>query len=174
MRRVKIVCTLGPAVTNPEMIEKLVAAGMDCARLNFSHGSHESHAAAAKLVRDAAAKAGRPVALLADLCGPKMRVGLFPGGPVELKVGQRFTLTTRDVPGDETIVSQTYAPLPSDVTPGTHILLDDGLLKLRVLETTSTDVITEVEVGGELSNKKGLNVPGAQLSTPALTPKDRE
>jgi pyruvate kinase len=175
MRRVKIVCTLGPAVTaNPEMIDKLVAAGMDCARLNFSHGSHESHAAAAKLVRDAAARAGRPVALLADLCGPKMRVGLFPGGPVELKVGQRFTLTNRDVPGDATIVSQTYAPLPSDVSPGTHILLDDGLLKLRVLETTATDVVTEVEVGGELSNKKGLNVPGAQLSTPALTPKDRE
>jgi pyruvate kinase len=125
-------------------------------------------------VRDAAARAGRPVALLADLCGPKMRVGLFPGGPVELKVGQRFTLTNRDVPGDATIVSQTYAPLPSDVSPGTHILLDDGLLKLRVLETTATDVVTEVEVGGELSNKKGLNVPGAQLSTPALTPKDRE
>jgi pyruvate kinase len=173
MRRVKIVCTLGPAVTTPEMIEKLVKAGMDCARLNFSHGSHESHAAAAKMVRDAGMKAGRPVALLADLCGPKMRVGRFAAGKVELAVGQRFTLTNRDVQGDETIVSQTYTPLPQDVTEGTIILLDDGLLRLRVLETNATDVITEVEVGGELSDKKGLNVPGAQLSTPALTPKDR-
>jgi pyruvate kinase len=173
MRRVKIVCTLGPAVTTPEMIDKLVRAGMDCARLNFSHGSHESHAAAATMVREAGARAGRPVALLADLCGPKMRIGRFPNGPVELKVGQRFTLTTRDVPGDATIVSQTYAPLPQDVSEGTIILLDDGLLRLRVLETNATDVVTEVEVGGELSDKKGLNVPGAQLSTPALTPKDR-
>ncbi len=174
MRRVKIVCTLGPTVTNPEMMAKLVAAGMDCARLNFSHGSHESHAAAAKLVRDAGAKAGRPIALLADLCGPKMRVGKFPNGPIELEVGQRFTLTSRDVPGDQTMVSQTYAPLAEDVSVGTIILLDDGLLRLRVIETTATDVITEVEIGGELSDKKGLNVPGAKLSTPALTPKDRE
>jgi len=174
MRRVKIVCTLGPSVGTPEMIDKLVKAGMDCARLNFSHGSHESHAAAAKMVRDASVRARRPVALLADLCGPKMRVGRFPGGPIELVPGQRFTLTTRDIPGDKTIVSQTYVPLPQDVGEGTLILLDDGLLRLRVLETTDTDVITEVEIGGELSDKKGLNVPGAQLSTPALTPKDRE
>lgn len=174
MRRVKIVCTLGPAVGTPEMIERLVEAGMDCARLNFSHGSHESHAAAAAMVREASAKAGRPIALLADLCGPKMRIGRFANGRVELRVGQRFTLTTRDVLGDETIVSQTYAPLPRDVTAGTAILLDDGLLRLRVVETTATDVVTEVEVGGELSDKKGLNVPGANLSTPALTPKDRQ
>ncbi len=174
MRRVKIVCTLGPSVGTPEMIDKLVKAGMDCARLNFSHGSHESHAAAAKMVRDASVRARRPVALLADLCGPKMRVGRFPNGPIELVPGQRFTLTTRDIPGDKTIVSQTYVPLPQDVAEGTLILLDDGLLRLRVLETTDTDVITEVEIGGELSDKKGLNVPGAQLSTPALTPKDRE
>ncbi len=174
MRRVKIVCTLGPACGTPEMIQKLVAAGMDCARLNFSHGSHESHAKAAAMVREAGLRAGRPLAILADLCGPKMRVGRFPGGPIQLEVGQRFTLTTRDVPGDQTIVSQTYEPLPQDVLPGTHILLDDGLLRLRVLETTDTDVVTEVEIGGELSDRKGLNVPGAALSTPALTPKDRE
>ncbi len=174
MRRVKIVCTLGPAVLNAEMIAKLVDAGMDCARLNFSHGTHEGHAEAARLVREASARAGRPIALLADLCGPKMRIGRFPGGPITLEVGQRFTLTTRDVPGDASIVSQTYEPLPSDVTAGTIILLDDGLLRLRVVSTTTTDVVTEVEVGGELSDRKGLNVPGARLSTPALTPKDRE
>ncbi len=173
MRRAKIVCTLGPSVSTPEMIEKLVLAGMDCARLNFSHGSHEQHAAAAKMVRDAGAKAGRPLAILADLCGPKMRVGRFAKGKIELVPGTRFTLTNRDIPGDETIVSQTYHPLPRDVTPGTIILIDDGLLRLRVLDSNATDVVCEVEIGGELSDKKGLNIPGANLSTPALTPKDR-
>jgi pyruvate kinase len=173
MRRVKIVCTLGPASSTPEMIDALVAAGMDCARLNFSHGTHETHAATAKMVRDAAAKARRPMAILADLCGPKMRIGKFPGGPIELVEGARFVLTTEDVPGDVDRVSQSYRPLPHDVVPGDHILLDDGLLKLRVIETTATDVITEVEVGGPLSDRKGMNIPGAKLSTPALTEKDR-
>ncbi len=174
MRRAKIVCTLGPASSTPEMVEALVASGMDCARLNFSHGTHETHAKSAQMVRDAAAKARRPIAILADLCGPKMRVGRFPNGPIELVEGRRFVLTTRDVPGDENIVSHTYEPLPQDVVPGDRILLDDGLLGLRVIETTDTDVITEVEVGGTLSDRKGLNVPGAALSTPALTAKDRE
>ncbi len=173
MRRAKIVCTLGPASSTPDMIAALVEAGMDCARLNFSHGSHEDHARTAGMVRDAAAKARRPVAILADLCGPKMRVGRFPNGPIELKEGAPFTLTTRDVPGDERQVSHTYAPLPRDVVVGDKILLDDGLLRLRVVETTDTDVITEVEVGGTLSDRKGINVPGAKLSTPALTDKDR-
>lgn len=174
MRRAKIVCTLGPASSTPEMIQKLVAAGMDCARLNFSHGSHEMHGRSAAMVREAGLRAGRPLAILADLSGPKMRIGRFAEGKVELEVGQRFTLTTREVPGTKDIVSQTYEPLPKDVTPGTHILLDDGLLRLRVIEANGPDVITEVEVGGELSDRKGLNIPGAPLSTPALTPKDRE
>jgi pyruvate kinase len=156
------------------MVEALVRAGMDCARLNFSHGTHEAHAQAAKMVRDASMKARRPVAILADLCGPKMRVGRFPNGPIQLVEGRRFVLTSRDVPGDEHQVSQTYEPLSRDVVPGDLILLDDGLLALRVVETTDTDVITEVQVGGTLSDRKGLNVPGAHLSTPALTPKDCE
>lgn len=173
MRRAKIVCTLGPATSTPEKVAALIAAGMDCARLNFSHGTHETHAATAKMVREAASKARRPVAILGDLCGPKMRVGKFPDGPIELVDGARFVLTTEDVPGDVNRVSHSYAPLPNDVTPGDHILLDDGLMRLRVVETTATDVITEVEVGGTLSDRKGLNIPGANLSTPALTDKDR-
>ena len=173
MRRAKIVCTLGPASDTLEMIEALVEAGMDCARLNFSHGSLDDHAKLAGLVREAAARKRRPVAILADLCGPKMRIGKFPGGPIELVPGARFVLTNRDVPGDATQVSHSYRPLPQDVVPGDAILLDDGLMLLRVVETTDTDVICEVEIGGTLSDRKGLNVPGAKLSTPALTAKDK-
>ncbi|HJL18626.1 MAG TPA: pyruvate kinase [Sandaracinaceae bacterium LLY-WYZ-13_1] len=173
MRRAKIVCTLGPASNTPEMVDALIDAGMDCARLNFSHGDHETHARTAELVREAAAKRRRPVAVLADLCGPKMRVGRFADGPVQLEEGARFVLTTEDVPGDAERVSHSYEPLSRDVVPGDAILLDDGLLRLKVVETTETDVITEVEVGGQLSDRKGLNVPGANLSTPALTEKDR-
>jgi pyruvate kinase len=175
MRRTRIVCTLGPASSTPAMLDRLVAAGLDCARLNFSHGSHENHAALAAEVRAAAARAGRPVALLADLSGPKMRVGRFPGGPIELVPGAPFTLTTRDVPGDTRQVSQTYAPLPSDVRPGDAVLLDDGRLRLRVVsaDVDAGDVHCVVEIGGPLSDRKGLNLPGAALSAPALSEKDR-
>lgn len=173
MRRAKIVCTIGPASSTPEMIDKLVAAGMDCARLNFSHGSHGDHRQVAEWVRGAAARAGRPLSILADLSGPKMRVGRFPNGPITLVPGKRFVLTTRDVPGDADIVSVTYKPLPGDVIPGDVVLLDDGLLSLRVVEVQGEDVVCEVEVGGVLSNNKGLNLPGAKLSAPALTDKDK-
>ena len=173
MRRTKIVCTLGPATSDEAMIDKIVAAGMDCARLNFSHGDHESHRVMAKKVRAAAARARRPVTILADLCGPKMRVGRFAEGTVELENGQRFTLTTDEsVSGDAERVSISYGALPQDAKAGDRILLDDGLLALRVLETTDNEVITEVEVGGTLSDRKGLNLPGVELSTPALTEKD--
>jgi len=173
MRRVKIVCTLGPASNTPEMIQALVAAGMDCARLNFSHGTHEDHANAARVLREVAARAGRPVAILADLSGPKMRVGRFPGGPIELVNGRPFVLTAREVPGDQNIVSVTYKPLPRDVRPGDAILLDDGLLKLVVERVDGEDVHTVVVEGGPLSNNKGLNMPGSALSAPALTEKDK-
>ncbi len=155
------------------MIQALVAAGMDCARLNFSHGSHEDHQKVATLLREVAARAGRPVAILADLSGPKMRVGRFLGGPIELVPGRPFVLTAREVPGDENIVSVTYKPLPRDVRPGDAILLDDGLLKLRVERVDGEDVHTVVVEGGPLSNNKGLNMPGSALSAPALTAKDR-
>jgi pyruvate kinase len=173
MRRVKIVCTLGPASNTFERIKALVDAGMDCARLNFSHGEHAAHAEVAAAVRAASAQAGRPIAILADLSGPKMRIGRFPGGPIELIQGTPFVLTARDVPGDENIVSVTYKPLPRDVVPGDAILLDDGLLRLRVERVDGEDVHTVVEIGGALSNNKGLNMPGAALSAPALTDKDR-
>ncbi|HEY6877818.1 MAG TPA: pyruvate kinase, partial [Polyangiales bacterium] len=173
MRRTKIVCTLGPASNTPERIRALVDAGMDCARLNFSHGEHKDHAFVAKTLREVAARAGRPLAILADLSGPKMRIGRFPGGPIELVNGRPFVLTTRDVPGDQNIVSVTYKPLPRDVRKGEAILLDDGLLQLRVERVDGEDVHTVVEVGGTLSNNKGLNMPGSILSAPALTEKDK-
>lgn len=174
MRRVKIVCTIGPASAEPHMLERLVEAGMDCARLNFSHGTHQSHAEVYHRVREAASKARRPLAILADLCGPKMRVGSFAAGGTDLQIGARFTLTTRPITGNDGEVSVTYEPLPQDVKPGDAILLDDGLLRLRVEETSDTEVHCRVEIGGRLSNNKGLNVPGATLSTPALTDKDKQ
>ncbi len=173
MRRVKIVCTLGPSSSSQEAIDALIEAGMDCARLNFSHGTHETHAALAQKVRLGAQKAGRPLALLADLCGPKIRVGAFPGGPIELLEGQPFVLTTRDVPGDATRVSVSYSGLPGDVDAGDHILLDDGLRRLRVERVEGEDVHCIVEVGGSLSDRKGLNIPHRALSIPALTDKDK-
>lgn len=173
MRRVKIVCTLGPASNTVERIRALVDAGMDCARLNFSHGEQKDHAFVAKALREAAARAGRPLAILGDLSGPKMRIGRFPKGPIELVPGKPFVLTARDVEGDENIVSVTYKPLPQDVRPGDPILLDDGLLQLRVERVAGQDVHCVVEIGGPLSNNKGLNMPGSALSAPALTEKDK-
>jgi len=175
MRRAKIVCTLGPATSTQDAIDALVEAGMDCARLNFSHGTHEGHARLAALVRRAASRAGRPLAILADLCGPKMRVGRFVEGEVELAAGSSFTLTTdQDIVGDVERVSVSYEPLADDVHEGDRLLLDDGLLELRVTEVSGQDVRCKVVVGGTLSDHKGLNIPGAALSTPALTDKDKE
>lgn len=173
MRRTKIVCTLGPACTTPEGIDELIEAGMDCARLNFSHGDHDQHGKNAALVRAAAQKAGRPIAILADLCGPKMRVGKFPNGPVTLVDGTRFTFTVDDVPGDEKRCSVSYKALARDVKIGDEILLDDGLLRTRVEAVEGNDVHTIVINGGPLSDRKGLNMPGTGLSTPALTAKDK-
>lgn len=174
MRHCKIICTLGPAVNDPALIQRLVDEGMDCARLNFSHGTHDGHATIAKYVRDAAKASRRHVALLGDLCGPKMRVGRFADGPIELAQGSRFVLTTREIEGDAKQVSITYRPLPQEVGSGDIILLDDGLLRLRVDEVHDQDIHCVVEVGGPLSNNKGLNVPGVKLSAPALTQKDKE
>jgi len=173
VRRTKIVCTLGPASDTKDKIAALVSAGMSCARLNFSHGSHESHQAVAKLVREAASEARRPIAILADLQGPKMRLGKFAAGPIELATGDRFALTTDDIEGTQEVVSVSYKPLPNDVKPGDAVAVDDGLIRLRVQSIDGNTVHTIVEDGGALSNNKGLNLPGVSISAPALADKDR-
>ena len=140
-----------PVIPAGDDFDRLIEAGMDCARLNFSHGTHESHAQLAHRVRAAAVRARRPIAILADLCGPKMRIGQFAEGGVDLVVGAEFVLTTREVEGNEREVSVTYDALPRDVEPGDAILLDDGLLRLRVIETRDQEVITKVVDGGRLA-----------------------
>ena len=173
MRRAKIVCTLGPASREPTFIGNLIDEGMNVARINFSHGDPEDHLAVIASVRAEAHKRGRAVAVLQDLQGPKIRVGRFTSGAIELEPGADFTLTTRDVPGTQEIASTTYAGLPGDVKPGDVLLLDDGLLSLEVIEKSATDVETRVLIGGTLKNNKGINLPGVKVSAPALTDKDR-
>lgn len=174
MRRAKIVCTLGPASSSPEVLEKMMLAGMDVARLNFSHGTHDDHRALFKLIRETSARLGRPVAILQDLQGPKIRVGTFEDGSVELIEGATFVITMDEVPGNVERVSTTYKSLYTDVKAGDVMLLDDGLLRLRVKEVVGKDVVTEVEVGGRLRNNKGINLPTAAVSAPSMTEKDKE
>lgn len=174
MRRTKIVCTLGPASNTKVKIGELVRAGMSCARLNFSHGDHESHAKMAKLIREVAAEARRPMAILADMQGPKMRVGKFAQGSIELAPGDRFALTTDDVEGNQDIVSVSHESLGIDLQSGDAIALDDGFIRLRVDRVEGGTVHTIVEDGGTLSDSKGLNLPGVPVSGPAMTAKDRE
>jgi pyruvate kinase len=171
-RRAKIVCTLGPATSSPERLSELIAAGMDVARFNLSHGSHEQHKEIYDRVRAAAAEQGRGVGVLADLQGPKIRVGRFADGPVRLGFGDVFTITTEDVPGDREQVSTTYEGLPGDVKAGDKILVDDGRLVLEAIEVDGPRVRTRVVVGGMISDNKGLNLPGVAVSAPALTEKD--
>jgi pyruvate kinase len=171
MRAVKILATVGPASREPAMLDALLAAGVDGFRVNFSHGVPDDHRTVVTRIREAAARAKRHVAILGDLSGPKIRCGTFAAGKVTLAEGQDFTLTTRAVPGDATAVSTTY-PLAHDLHAGDTVLLDDGLLRFRVKAVAGEDVLCVVEVGGELSDRKGINVPGARLSVPALTPKD--
>jgi pyruvate kinase len=174
MRRAKIVCTLGPAVDTYDMIKAMVEAGMDVARLNMSHGSHEDADRRYHMVRQAGDETRRAVAVLADLQGPKIRTGRFASGPIQLEEGDRFTITTRDVPGDRHEVGTTFQGLPRDVKVGDELLLDDGKLVLTAVEVTDTDVVTEVVIGGELSDNKGINLPGTAVSVPALSEKDAE
>jgi len=173
VRKTKIVCTLGPATTDEAMLRRLVAAGMDVARINLSHGTHDEHRGRIRAVRAAAEAERKVVAVLGDLGGPKIRLGEVVG-QAELKAGERFTLTTRPVPGDSSAVSVSYAGLPSEVRPGEAILLADGALELRVVDRTPTDVICEVVVGGMISSRKGVNLPATRLKISAVTQKDRE
>ncbi|MEP7090187.1 MAG: pyruvate kinase [Nocardioidaceae bacterium] len=174
MRRAKIVCTLGPAVNTPDKIRALVDAGMDVARMNLSHGSYADHELVYRMVREASDQSGHGVGIFADLQGPKIRLGLIPGGPVLLLDGQEFTITTRDIPGDVTISSTTYKGLPGDVRPGDPILIDDGKVRLEVLSVEGSEVLTRVRVPGLISNNKGINLPGVAVSVPALSEKDIE
>jgi pyruvate kinase len=173
-RHSKIVCTIGPASRSPQMIDRLLRAGMDVARLNFSHGTHEEHAKNISVLRAAAVKHQKPIAILADLQGPKIRTGpLAGGGPVLLRTGQQFVITTQKILGDSTRVNTTFTPLPREVHRGDRILLSDGLIELRVVQVRDRQVICEVVNGGALGEHKGINLPGVKLRVPAMTPRDR-
>ena len=169
MRRAKIVCTLGPATDEREAILSLLDAGMNVARQNFSHGTHDDHRRIFANVRAAAEERGVPVAVLQDLSGPKIRAGLMQGGKVELVAGEELTITTRQVEGTAELFSCSYEALPKDVEPKDRVLLSDGRLELEVLATSGDEVRCKVIVGGELGSRKGINLPGVKLSTPALT-----
>ncbi len=175
MRRTKIVCTIGPASNSEEKLEQLMRAGMNVARLNFSHGTHDDHAVVIARVRSIASRLGCPVAILQDLQGPKIRTGpLQDGQPVQLVDGAHLAITTRPIAGNAQIVSTTYAQLPQDVKLGDRILLDDGLMELRVLSASADEVQCQVVHGGLLKEHKGINLPGVAVSAPALTEKDRD
>jgi pyruvate kinase len=174
-RHSKIVCTIGPASSSPRNIDRLIQAGMDVARLNFSHGTHSEHAERVAVLRAAAVKHQKPIAIIADLQGPKIRTGPLAGAvPVTLRPGQRFVITTARTPGDANRVSTTFRPLPREVHRGDRILLSDGLIELRVQQIRGREVICEVVNGGTLGEHKGINLPGIELRVPALTKKDRE
>jgi pyruvate kinase len=172
MRRAKIVATLGPATSSYEMVRAIIDAGVDVARFNLSHGDHTVHENNFANVRKAADDAGRPVAVLVDLQGPKIRLGRFADGPHELAVGDVFKITTDDIPGTKEIVSTTFKGLPADVSPGDFLLIDDGKVRVQVVDTDGTVVTTKVVVGGTVSNNKGINLPGVAVNVPALSDKD--
>lgn len=173
MPKTKIVCTIGPASQSPQILERLIRAGMNVARLNFSHGTQLDHQKVIAAVRQIAANLNKPVAILQDLAGPKIRVGQIESGEIILKPGARFILTTRQVPGNEKEVSVSYGRLPQDVKPGDSLLLSDGALELKVEKTGKKDIECKVIVGGPLSSFKGVNLPTGSIRTPNLTDKDK-
>jgi len=174
-RRAKIVCTLGPATSSPERVRELIAAGMDVARLNFSHGTREEHAAVYREVRAASDEAGKAVGVMVDLQGPKIRLGLFEEGGVTLHAGDTFTITTEpDVEGTSELAGTTYSALASDVTAGATVLIDDGRVRLRVEDSDGVRVRTTVLEGGRISDHKGINLPGVKVSAPCMSEKDRD
>jgi pyruvate kinase len=171
-RRARIVATIGPASQDEATLQGLIEAGMDVARLNFSHGSHENHTLVYNRLRTISSRLGRPVTILQDLQGPKIRTGEIENGQVEIHAGQRLTLTTRKVVGNAERVSVDFPGLPKSVQPGGRILLDDGALELTVVEVSGDLVETKVVTGGLLKPHKGVNLPWARLRIPALTRKD--
>lgn len=174
MRRAKIVATLGPATNTYDTIKAIIEAGVDVARMNLSHGTHEVHEEVYANIRSAAADLGKPVAVLIDLQGPKIRTGKFADAPHTLAVGDIFTITTEEVEGTRDLVGTTFKGLPGDVSPGDTLLIDDGKINLTVLDTDGVRVRTQVVVGGAISNNKGINLPGVAVNVPALSEKDED
>ena len=171
--KTKIVCTIGPASDSQDILERLIRAGMNVARLNFSHGDFGEHQAVIRRIREASRTTGQRVAIMADLPGPKIRLGQFAEEPVKLRVGDTFTLTTEEIEGTVDRVSVTFAELPQAVRPGNRLFLNDGLIQLKVLESVGREVHCEVLIGGQLSSRKGLNLPGIDLGISAFTDHDR-
>lgn len=174
MRRTKIICTVGPAVDSDSKLEQLMLAGMDAARFNFSHGTHESHLAMLNKIKKVRDHLGLPIATILDTKGPEIRVRSFKDGPITLEQGDTFILTTRDVEGDKNIVSVTYDNLHAEIEPGKVVLIDDGLIGLEVEAIEGQDIICRVTSGGPLSNNKSINLPGSSIRLPAMTDKDRD
>ena len=173
-RRAKIVATLGPATSSYESIRAIIEAGVDVARMNLSHGSYEIHEEIYKTVRKVSADLGKPLGIFVDLQGPKIRLTKFRDGPVTLVKGAKFSITTDEIEGDINICGTTFKGLPADVNVGDTLLIDDGKIRLRATEVTATTVITEVEIAGQLSNNKGINLPGVAVNVPALSEKDEQ
>lgn len=174
MRKTKIICTLGPAVDDEETLRQLILSGMNCARFNFSHGTHESHLATLTKLKRVRDELGMPVATMMDTKGPEIRVKTVADGPVALQKGQDFTLTTEEVVGDVHRVAVTYANLHKELDVGCRVLLDDGLVELKVKEIRGSEILCEVENGGNLSSNKSINIPGVHILLPSLTEKDKE
>ena len=172
MRKTKIVCTIGPACASAEVMEKMLRAGMNVARFNFSHGDHEYHKKLMDTFREVRDRLKLPAAILLDTKGPEIRLRTFEGGKATLKRGSNFILTSREVEGNEREAQITFAPLVGQLTPGTRILIDDGRVELHVKESTETDIICRVEVGGTVSNHKGINIPNTSIDMPYLSARD--
>ncbi|MFW6374408.1 MAG: pyruvate kinase, partial [Thermodesulfobacteriota bacterium] len=174
MPRTKIVCTIGPASGSETVIRQMIRNGMSVARLNFSHGTHEEHGKKIEMIRTISEDMDIPVAILQDLCGPKIRVGDIQESGIRLEPGENLFLTSEAIIGKENRVSVSYPTLPSEVNVGDRILLADGMMELEVKETTRTEIRTEVIIGGTLTSHKGINLPSGTLNTPSLTEKDRK
>ena len=172
MKKTKIICTIGPACDSPELIKKLIEAGMDIARLNFSHGSHTEHHRRIILLRQVAAELDKPLGIMLDTKGPEIRTGVFKDGKVILQEGEKVILTTEDVVGDSTLIPVSYNGLPQALKKGNTVLIADGAIKLKVIETREKEITCLVVNGGILSNRKGVNIPGISLDLPFLTEKD--
>lgn len=174
MRKTKIICTLGPAVDSPEVLERLILAGMNVGRINFSHGNYQDQEERIENFKKVRAKVGKKVSLMLDTKGPEIRIGKFENGEIWLNPGATFTLKTEDIIGNKEQVSITYKNLYNEVSAGTVILINDGLIKIKVTEIKGTDIVCQVIDGGKLTNTKSINIPGMEINLPSPTEKDIE